>query len=298
MRPASRHYANADEPVFLTPPTFDRTEQRDRAEHRSDSAGAERIMLAVVIGGDLAYAIAGVVREHPLRLPAARERDEPRPQRPAATILLALAGSRFHATMWSTAGSARPKPPRSITARACRRRCGPRTRIARRAPMVGGWPLRRGIPPRQVAEERQLLQRLRNRARGRHPASRHQLAVCHLDVRVVAARPPARLDDERLPDAARALVLDEPTDKPRRLFATDRHFDWITWSPDGRRLLLAETLPILWLTTSPVERGSNIVPLRSKVRSGERTLAHASVSVCSLSGSGCRARRDLCPDLV
>jgi Tol biopolymer transport system component len=27
-------------------------------------------------------------------------------------------------------------------------------------------------------------------------------------------------------------------DRPRRLFATERHFDWVTWSPDGRRLLL------------------------------------------------------------
>lgn len=40
------------------------------------------------------------------------------------------------------------------------------------------------------------------------------------------------------PDPHEVFVLDEPTAQPRRLFATERHFDWITWSPDGRRLLL------------------------------------------------------------
>jgi hypothetical protein len=41
------------------------------------------------------------------------------------------------------------------------------------------------------------------------------------------------------PDPHELFVLDEPGGKPRRLFATaDRHFDWITWSPDGRFLLV------------------------------------------------------------
>jgi hypothetical protein len=34
------------------------------------------------------------------------------------------------------------------------------------------------------------------------------------------------------------LLLDDPAAKPKTLFATIRHFDWITWSPDGRRLLV------------------------------------------------------------
>lgn len=40
------------------------------------------------------------------------------------------------------------------------------------------------------------------------------------------------------PDPHELFVLDQPEAKPRRLFATERHFDWITWSPDGSRLLL------------------------------------------------------------
>jgi hypothetical protein len=41
------------------------------------------------------------------------------------------------------------------------------------------------------------------------------------------------------PNPHELFVLDEPTKKPRKLFGTsNRHFDWITWSPDGRSLLL------------------------------------------------------------
>jgi dipeptidyl aminopeptidase/acylaminoacyl peptidase len=41
------------------------------------------------------------------------------------------------------------------------------------------------------------------------------------------------------PNPHELFVLDEPTKKPRKLFGTsNRHFDWITWSPDGRLLLL------------------------------------------------------------
>ncbi len=34
------------------------------------------------------------------------------------------------------------------------------------------------------------------------------------------------------------LLLDTPKARPTPLLVTTRHFDWITWSPDGRRLLL------------------------------------------------------------
>jgi len=34
------------------------------------------------------------------------------------------------------------------------------------------------------------------------------------------------------------LVLDEPGASPREVFETEEHFDWVTWSPDGLRLLL------------------------------------------------------------
>jgi hypothetical protein len=44
------------------------------------------------------------------------------------------------------------------------------------------------------------------------------------------------------PDPHELFVLHEPTVKPVRLFVTgERHFDWITWAPDGKRLLLDET---------------------------------------------------------
>ncbi len=42
------------------------------------------------------------------------------------------------------------------------------------------------------------------------------------------------------------FVLDRPTAKPRRFLATDRHFDWITWSPDARRLLLDDEHADRW----------------------------------------------------
>ncbi|HEV8166544.1 MAG TPA: hypothetical protein VGR74_19250 [Actinomycetota bacterium] len=34
------------------------------------------------------------------------------------------------------------------------------------------------------------------------------------------------------------LVVDRPTARPRLVFAQDLHFDWVTWSPDGRWLLV------------------------------------------------------------
>ncbi len=41
------------------------------------------------------------------------------------------------------------------------------------------------------------------------------------------------------PNPHELFVLDHPTGTPHKLFGTsDRHFDWITWSPDGHHLLL------------------------------------------------------------
>jgi hypothetical protein len=49
------------------------------------------------------------------------------------------------------------------------------------------------------------------------------------------------------PDPHELFVLDEPSGEPRRLFATGaRHFDWITWSPDGRSLLLDDEHADRW----------------------------------------------------
>jgi len=41
------------------------------------------------------------------------------------------------------------------------------------------------------------------------------------------------------PNPHELFVLDEPGTRPRKIFGTSaRHFDWVTWSPDGRHLLL------------------------------------------------------------
>lgn len=50
------------------------------------------------------------------------------------------------------------------------------------------------------------------------------------------------------------LVLDDPDAKPRRLLAADPHFDWITWSPDGRRLLLDDENADRWLLITTAEQ--------------------------------------------
>ncbi len=42
------------------------------------------------------------------------------------------------------------------------------------------------------------------------------------------------------------LVLDTPKARPRPLLVTTRHFDWITWSPDRRRLLLDDEHQNSW----------------------------------------------------
>ena len=41
------------------------------------------------------------------------------------------------------------------------------------------------------------------------------------------------------PNPHELFVLDEPGTRPRKIFGTSaRHFDWVTWSPEGRHLLL------------------------------------------------------------
>lgn len=52
------------------------------------------------------------------------------------------------------------------------------------------------------------------------------------------------------------FVLDDPKGQPRRLFMADRHFDWITWSPDGRKLLLDAENAGRWLLITTVGRRS------------------------------------------
>lgn len=52
------------------------------------------------------------------------------------------------------------------------------------------------------------------------------------------------------------FVLDDPNGKPRRLFVADRHFDWITWAPEGRRLLLDDENAGRWLLITTVGQRS------------------------------------------
>lgn len=52
------------------------------------------------------------------------------------------------------------------------------------------------------------------------------------------------------------FVLDDPSGQPRRLFVADRHFDWITWSPDGRRVLLDDENAGRWLLITTVGQRS------------------------------------------
>jgi hypothetical protein len=48
------------------------------------------------------------------------------------------------------------------------------------------------------------------------------------------------------PSPHELFLVDAPRARPERLFATARHFDWITWSPDGRRLLLDDNVAVRW----------------------------------------------------
>jgi dipeptidyl aminopeptidase/acylaminoacyl peptidase len=52
------------------------------------------------------------------------------------------------------------------------------------------------------------------------------------------------------------FVLDDPNGQPRRLFVADRHFDWITWSPEGRKLLLDDENARRWLLITTAGRTS------------------------------------------
>lgn len=70
------------------------------------------------------------------------------------------------------------------------------------------------------------------------------------------------------PDPHELFVLDQPEAKPRRLFATERHFDWITWSPDGRRLLLDDENAGRWRLIATVEQ----TKIKARPRAGGRPL--------------------------
>jgi Tol biopolymer transport system component len=42
------------------------------------------------------------------------------------------------------------------------------------------------------------------------------------------------------------LLVDGPKARPKTLFETIRHFDWVTWSPDGRWLLVDDEHADRW----------------------------------------------------
>jgi hypothetical protein len=48
------------------------------------------------------------------------------------------------------------------------------------------------------------------------------------------------------PEPHELFVIDIPGGKQRRIYATKRHFDWITWSPDGAKLLLDDEHAKRW----------------------------------------------------
>lgn len=71
------------------------------------------------------------------------------------------------------------------------------------------------------------------------------------------------------PDPHQLFVLDRPGAKPRLLYATGAmHFDWITWSPDGKWILLDEEHHRRWL----LFRADRPTPRRSLPRLGGRPL--------------------------
>jgi hypothetical protein len=71
------------------------------------------------------------------------------------------------------------------------------------------------------------------------------------------------------PDPHQLFVVDPPGRKPRLLYATgDMHFDWVTWSPDGRWLLLDEEHMKRWLLLRTDRSGER----RSLPRLGGRPL--------------------------
>jgi hypothetical protein len=61
------------------------------------------------------------------------------------------------------------------------------------------------------------------------------------------------------PDPHELFVADiDGPAPPRRLFATERHFDWVTWSPDGRRLLLDDEHAGAWRLIEPGRPGRRL----------------------------------------
>jgi hypothetical protein len=71
------------------------------------------------------------------------------------------------------------------------------------------------------------------------------------------------------PDPHELFLVEQPAAKPRRLFATRaRHFDWVSWSPDARRLLLDDEHQDRWLLLRATEPGKP----RSLPRLGGRPL--------------------------
>jgi Tol biopolymer transport system component len=58
------------------------------------------------------------------------------------------------------------------------------------------------------------------------------------------------------PSPHQLFVLDTPAARPRPLFVTVRHFDWVTWSPDARRLLVDDEHKNRWLLLSTTGRRS------------------------------------------
>jgi hypothetical protein len=48
------------------------------------------------------------------------------------------------------------------------------------------------------------------------------------------------------PSPHQLFLIDTPAARPVQVFATRHHFDWITWSPDARRLLLDDKLTNRW----------------------------------------------------
>lgn len=48
------------------------------------------------------------------------------------------------------------------------------------------------------------------------------------------------------PDPHELFVVDSPRAPARPVMTTKRHFDWVTWAPDSRRLLLDDPVESLW----------------------------------------------------
>jgi hypothetical protein len=49
------------------------------------------------------------------------------------------------------------------------------------------------------------------------------------------------------PDPHELFVVDSPRARPRPVLTTERHFDWVSWAPDSRRLVLDDEVEDVWL---------------------------------------------------